>query len=584
MSAAPKADVARLRSMLRYLRPYRVRVALAFLAILFTSVAVLGMGASLHYMVDNGLRSNDEQLLNRSYALLLGVTMLLALATYARYFLVSWLGERVVADIRRDAHAKLISMHVGFFETNSTGDLLSRITTDTTLLQSVITSSLATAIRNSLLFIGGFTLLLLTSATLTGYVFLMLPLVVVPILMMGRRVRVLSRETQKKVAQLNAYAEETIGFMRTVQAMTMEGMETRRFRTLIDETLTTALGRIRLRAMLTAVVIALIFGAVVTVLWIGGHDVMNGRITPGALSAFVFYAVVVAGAVGAISEVVADLQRAAGAAERLEELFAWQPVIVTPANPAPLPDSSSSELRFEGVSFSYPSRMDARALSDISFTVKPGKTVAIVGPSGSGKTTIFQMILRFYDPESGRITFGGTDIRDFAPQDYRRTVGLVPQDPVIFSADALTNIRCGREDASEEEVVEAARAASAWEFIERLPQGLQTHLGEKGIQLSGGQRQRIAIARALVRSPGLLLLDEATSSLDAENERLVQQALKTLMQGRTTLAIAHRLATIIHADTILFMQHGVIEATGTHTELLETHAAYRRLAALQFNN
>lgn len=578
-----KGEVRNLKSLVGYLRPYRLHIALASVAIIFTSSAVLGMGSGLRYLIDEGLAKNNPALLDQAFGLLIGVTLLLAAATYVRFYLVSWIGEHVVADIRNDVYRHLIGLHIGFFETTRTGELLSRLTTDTTLLQTVIGSSVSIAVRNLLLLIGGGLLLLITSARLTGYVSLMVPLVVVPIVLLGRRVRGLARETQARVADISVHAEETLSAIRTVQAFALEPHEKERFASHVEAARATAMARIKNRAMLTALVIMLVFGAIVTVLWMGGKDVISGHISAGDLSAFIFYSVVVAGSVGAISEVAADLQRAAGAAERLSELLAVQPQIAS--NPAATPLApTDAGVRFNQVSFTYPARPDKPAIDDFSLEVAPGGTVALVGPSGAGKTTIFQLLLRFYDPTSGSIAIGGRDIREFPLESLRALIGIVPQEPMIFSGTARDNIRLGRLDATDAEITEAARAASALDFLEKLPQGFDTHVGEKGVQLSGGQKQRIAIARAILRNPRILLLDEATSALDSENEYLIQQALERAIKGRTTFVIAHRLSTIMRADRILLLNEGRVEASGTHHELLAASPLYARLAALQFKS
>lgn len=578
-----KGKISSLRYLLHYLYPYRKQTLGAAVALVLTSSVVLGMGTALRHLIDEGIRKGDQQLLNQGYLILLGVVVALAIGTYTRYLLVSLVGEKVVADIRRDVFAKVLSMHTAYFESSRTGDLIARITTDTTLLQTVVGSSISVFLRNALLFVGGFILLLITSVKLSQWLLIMLPVVIFPIIILGKRVKVLSRATQNKVGDISSHAEETIGAMRTIHAMALEDAEKMRFGTLINETVATALSRIRMRALLTAIVICLIFGAIITVLYIGGQDVVAGRITPGDLSAFIFYSVVVAGALGALSEVIGEMQRAAGATERLMELMQLEPEIKAPSEPFHFTKTPEARLSFEHVTFHYASRPDKAALANVSFRIEPGETVAIVGPSGAGKTTIFQLLLRFYDPQFGIIRIDSHDVRTLEPREWRSHIGLVPQDPVIFSTSAFENIRIGKPDATDDEVREAARIAAALDFLEALPDGLNTYLGEKGVRLSGGQRQRVAIARAIIRNPSLLLLDEATSALDAENETAIQTALERIMKERTTLVIAHRLATVINADRIIVLNDGKIEASGTHTQLLASNPLYKRLAELQFS-
>lgn len=578
----PVRNLRPLRRLVPYLKPYRWPVAGAALALTVAAGTVLGLGQGLRVLVDQGFATGDEGLLDRALLVLLGVVVLLALATYARFYLVSWLGERVVADLRRDVYDHLLRQSPAFFEVTSTGEMLSRVTTDTTLLQTVIGSSASVALRNLLLLVGGTVMLLVTSGRLTGLVFLVVPLLVVPIMVFGRRVRTLSRISQDRIADVGSQVDETLSAIRTVQAFTQETAERNQFAARTERAFTSAIDRVRARALLTAVVILLVFGAIGVILWIGGHDVLTGRITAGDLSAFVLYAAVVAGAVGAISEVIGDVQRAAGATERLIDIMDTKPDIVPPAHPVPLPDPQRHPIHFVDVRFHYPSRPDRSALDGVRLTVAPGETLAVVGPSGAGKTTVFQLLLRFYDPQSGAIRIGDTDIRRVDPATLRRHIGLVPQDPVIFSTSARENIRYGQPDANDRRVRTAAEAAHALTFLDALPHGLDTHLGEKGVRLSGGQRQRIAIARAILQNPPILLLDEATSALDAESERMVQAALDGLMVGRTTVIIAHRLATVRRADRIVVLDQGRVVASGTHDSLLAEGGLYARLAKLQF--
>ncbi len=578
-----------LARLIGFVAPYKGRLAAALIMLTLAAGTVLAFGAGLRWLVDNGFATGDAGLLDQALVGMLGIVAVLAVSTFGRAYMVAWLGERVAADIRKAVFSNVLRLSPAFFEATRTGEVMSRLTNDTTLLQTIVGSSVSMALRNVMMSAGGIVMMAVMSPKLTGLVLLVVPLVVFPIIFIGRFVRRLSRASQDRIGDVSARLEETLAAIRTVQAFGHEDIDRGRFAGDTESAFAAAVRRSVARASLAGIVILLVFVAVGTILWIGGHDVVLGNITGGELSAFIFFAVVVAGSVGAISEFASDLQQAAGASERLFELLDTQPQIAPPSSPVPLPSPVRGEVVFRNVNFHYPSRppepdsKDGVALSDFSLTVPSGKTVALVGPSGAGKTTVFQLLLRFYDPQSGSVMLDGVDLRRADPGALRAQIGLVPQDPVIFAADAWENIRYGRPGATDEEVRQAADAAAATEFLDRLPQGFGTFLGERGVRLSGGQRQRVAIARAVLRNPAVLLLDEATSSLDAESERLIQQALERLMSERTVIVIAHRLATVLRADRIAVLDRGCLVAQGTHAELSAQGGLYARLAALQFS-
>ncbi|HVE48010.1 MAG TPA: ABC transporter transmembrane domain-containing protein [Casimicrobiaceae bacterium] len=578
----PATAVRTLARIGRFVRPYRRQVVYAAIALLVAAGAVLAIGQGLRFVIDRGFVAGSAAELDRALALMGGVIVLMAAATYARFYFVSWIGERVTADLRNAVFDHLLKLPPVFFETARTGEVISRLTNDTTMLETVIGSSVSMALRNSLLLIGGVVLLALTSVKLTLLVLGGVPLVVVPIIVFGRRVRKLARASQDRVGDVGAYVDEALHEIRTVQAYGHEDVDRMRFKERVEEAFATARRRIKQRAGLVATVIVLAFGAVGIILWIGGHDVVAGRLTPGDLSAFVFYAVIVASAVGTISEVIGDVQRAAGATERLFEILSVEPAIRAPSNPLSLPTPPRGTIEFDQVTFHYPSRPDHAALDRLSLSIAPGERVALVGPSGAGKTTVFQLLLRFYDPQSGTVAIDGVDVTRADPADVRERLAVVPQDPVIFAASVLENVRYGRPDANVDDVRAACEAAYADEFIDRLPQRYESDLGERGVRLSGGQRQRLAIARAILADRPILLLDEATSALDAESERMVQRALERLMARRTVLMIAHRLATVRHADRIAVLDSGRIVALGPHDRLVTDSPLYARLASLQF--
>jgi ATP-binding cassette subfamily B protein len=571
-----------LRLLLPYLRPYRLAAAGAAIALLASTGLQLGIGQGLKQLIDHGFAGHSPTALNAAALGLFAVVATLACATAVRFALVSWLGERVSADLRGALYAHIITLSPEYFETARTGDILSRLTADIGLLQALVGSAVSMWIRNGLTLIGALVLLLLTSPKLAGIIVLVVPVVVVPLLTFGRRERKLSRIAQDRVGDLGAYAEETLAGLTTVQAFTHETIDLALYADRVEQSVTAATRRIRTRAMLLVVVIMLGFGAITFSLWVGGRDVIAGRMTGGQLTAFVFYAVLLATSGATLSELWGEVQRAAGAAERLAELFAAKPAIAPPIRPLSLPSKARGDIWFDDVTFTYPSRPDAPALHGFSARIAPGETVALVGPSGAGKTTVFQLLLRFYDVQQGSVRMDDIDVRMLDPTVLRQHIAVVPQDPIIFSVSALENIRYGKPHASDNEV-RAAVVAAAAEFLFDLPQGLDTFLGEKGVRLSGGQRQRVAIARAILRDAPILLLDEATSALDAESEQAVQHALTVLAHARTTLVVAHRLATIRRADRILVIEAGRVVASGSHDELARSEGLYARLAALQFD-
>jgi ATP-binding cassette subfamily B protein len=566
-----------------FLWPYRGLMYAALAALVLTAGVSLTLPLAVRRVVDN-FDTKDAHILDLYFAAALGIALLLALGTGLRYALVTRLGERVVADIRKAVFDRVIGMSPSFYEKIMTGEVLSRITTDTTLILSVIGSSVSIALRNLLIFIGGLVLMLLTSPKLTGLVLLLVPAVLVPILVLGRRLRVLSRENQDWIAASSGNASESLSAVQTVQAFTHEAASRLQFSDVTERSFDAARRRITTRAIMTIIVIFLVFAGIVGVLWVGATDVRAGIMSQGALVQFVIYAVMVAGGVAALSEIWGELQRAAGATERLVELLETRDTVQDNPDAQDLPQPVTGRLSFENVSFSYPSRPETRALDHVNLEIKAGETIALVGPSGAGKTTIIQLILRFFDPDAGCILLDGCDIATLRREDFRKVLSLVPQDPMIFAASARENIRFGRPDATDAEVEAAARAAAAHDFISRLPDGYDAYLGERGVMLSGGQKQRVAIARAILRDAPVLLLDEATSALDAESERAVQDAVDRLSEGRTTLIVAHRLATVKKADRIIVMDEGRIVASGAHDQLVTEEGLYARLARLQFTD
>ena len=572
----------RLLPLFRLLAPYRARIAVALVAIVLSAGMVLVIGQGLKLVIDEGFSRGQEHLLDATLATMVALIAALGILTWFRVYNVYWIGARFTADLRRRVYDHLLTLSPGFYEDTRTGEVSSRVTNDVTLIEAVMGGTFLYALRMAITMLGCLAMLFYTSVKLTLIALACMPLVLAPIGLLGMRVRKLSRAVQDRVADVSSHVDETLHEIRTVQAFAHEDRESRTFGERVEAVFAAAVQRSGYLAMLIAAVIVLAFGAVALLLWIGAHDVFANRLSAGSLTAFIFYAVIVANATFVLAEVYGELQRAAGASERLTELLDTQPRIRAPEHPQPMPSPAQGRVAFENVTFDYPSRPGTHALDHFALTVEPGEAVALVGPSGAGKTTVFQLLLRFYDPASGAVRIDGLDARAADPREWRRHIAVVSQDPVIFATTVAENVRYGRPEASDAEVRRALEAAFALEFVEKLAQGLETPLGERGVKLSGGQRQRIAIARAILADRAILLLDEATSALDAESEKVVQQALERLMRGRTTLVIAHRLATVKSSSRIVVMDHGRIVATGTHASLVQESGLYARLAALQF--
>ena len=579
-----QTKISFVRSLLGFLTPYRPQVLIFLVALLMTAAITLSIGQGLRFVIDRGFGGQSLNGLNFAVTFIMCAAILMAVGTYIRFYLISWLGERVSADIRTAVFSHIVGLHPSFFETNRSGDIMSRLTADTTLLQSIIGSSFSIALRSVISFFGALIMLVFTNAKLSLIVLIATPVIFLPILYFGRRVRNLSRLSQDSVASVGSYAGEIIQNIKTVQSFTQETFEKKAFGEEVEHAFTVAKKRIRQRSILIAVVILAVFGALCAMLWFGGRDVIVGNMSGGDLGAFIFYATLMALSLASLSEVYGEIQRAIGAAERLMELLNAPVEIFSPIFIKEQAESLPAEIKFSELSFYYPSRPNIAALDTFNLSISEGKVVALVGPSGAGKSSLFGLLQRFYDPQEGSISFGGCDIRELDLTSLRRQIGVVEQQPTLFTGDVMYNIRYGMSDASDDEVIEAAKAAHADEFIRRLPDGYKSDLGEQGVRLSGGQRQRIAIARALLKNPKILLLDEATSALDAESEKKVQLALEKLMVGRTTVIIAHRLSTILHADEIVVMDSGQKIAQGSHEELLKSSSLYARLANLQFSD
>jgi ATP-binding cassette, subfamily B, bacterial len=573
-----------LKLALPFVKPYSGRLLLAFLCLTIASISMLGMPVAIRYVIDYGFSVDNVKSIDFYFMALLGLAVIYAVFASFRYYLVMWIGERVVADIRSAVYKHVIKLSPTFFEVTRTGEVLSRLTTDTTLVQSVVGAGMSIALRSTFSLIGCLIMLFVTSPRLTLMILVLVPVVVLPVWLYSRKVRRLSRATQDRIADSSSIADESLNAIQIIQAFTLEGFQGDRFSDSVETSFTAARKRLQVSSLLSGLIVLTAFGAIVVVLWIGAHAVVDKTISPGILSQFLLYATFLAGSTTALGEVWSDVQRAAGAMERLMELLSAQAEIKAPDNPLALPEKGKGHIQFQGIDFNYPSRPEQKALENYTLEIQPGETVALVGPSGAGKSTVFQLLLRFYDPQAGQIRLDGVDIVSADPEEVRKRIGIVPQNTVLFAETAMENIRFGRPTASDEEVKAAARAAIADEFIERQPQGYQTFLGEKGMRLSGGQQQRIAIARAILKDPPIMLLDEATSALDSESEKLVQEALDHLMQDHTTLVIAHRLSTVIKADRIVVMDEGKIVDVGRHDELIRKGGLYARLADLQFKH
>ncbi|MFM2590282.1 ABC transporter ATP-binding protein/permease [Vibrio sp. TBV020] len=583
-SQAPKKNLAILFELLKFIQPYRVKVGAALVALIFTASLTLTVGHGVRILIDQGFAQQSTSELGSAIGFILLVTVLISIGTFFRFYLVSSVGERVSADIRLAVFDHIVTLHPSYFETNGSGDIMSRITTDTTLLQSIIGSSFSMAMRSALMCVGAIIMLFATNIKLTLIVLASVPFVLVPILFYGRRVRALSRQSQDSMADVGSYAGEAIEHIKTVQSYSRESEEKNYFSQEVEKAYEIGRKRVKQRAILISGVIVIVFSAISGMLWVGGSDVINGTMSAGDLGAFVFYAIMVASSLATISEVMGELQRAAGATERLVEILHVKSDIIAPEAPVDSVSLTKSQVCFNGVTFHYPSRPDTPAIEDLSLMAEEGKVLALVGPSGAGKSTLFELLQRFYDPQQGEVLLGDVDVRDIAPNELREQMALVPQQPALFSNDVFYNIRYGNPSASDEEVIEAAKKAHAHDFIMKLPEGYNSFLGERGVRLSGGQRQRIAIARAILKDPKILLLDEATSALDSESEHHVQQALDELMRNRTTIIIAHRLSTIKHADKIAVFEHGKLVDLGNHKKLMAGCELYQRLVELQFKH